>query len=113
MPGLDPSSRLFGSSQRTAVLLAIRLLKDTYATELASLLGLSLFSVQKILKAFEAEGVVVTRSLGRTRQVSLNPRFVSHRELEALLWNLAKQDVELQKKLAQKRRRPRRTSKAF
>lgn len=103
----DVVSTIFGSANRTAVLVAVRLLEQTYPSELASLLGLRLFSVQQILAAFERDGVVATRLLGRTRLVMLNPRHVAFRELDALLWKLGQLDVELQRKLGARRRRPR------
>jgi hypothetical protein len=111
MANLDQSLRLFGSSRRTEVMIALRLLEQTYASELATLLGMHLFSVQKILRGLEAEGIVETRNVGRTRLVVLSRRFAAHRELQALLWALGQDDEKLQKKLARKRRRPRCTGK--
>lgn len=75
------------------------------------MLELRLYSVQTILAAFEREGVIVSRSVGRTRQVSLNPRYFAKKELEALLWKLGENDLELQTALATRRRRTRRTGK--
>ncbi len=98
---------LFGNENRTAVLLAIRLLEQTYPSELAALLGLRLFTVQSILAGLESEGAVASRSLGRTRAVELNPRYFAYKELDALLWRLGQGDVGLQTKLARRRRRPR------
>lgn len=108
---LERNPQLLGSRNRTMVLEAIRLLEETYPSELASLLGLRLFSVQGILAAYEREGAIVSRLLGRTRRVSLNPRYFAHAELDALLWKLGKQDVALQSMLAARRRRPRRPGK--
>ena len=108
---LDEPARLFGSSARTSVLVAVRLLGDTYPSELAELLGLRLFSVQKALETLERESIVTSRLVGRTRQVSLNPRYSAYRELEALLWKLGARDLPLQQRLGQKRRRPRRAGK--
>ena len=77
---LERNSELLGNRNRTAVLVAIRLLGETWPSELASLLGLRIYSVQRILEAYEREGVLVSRTMGRTRRVSLNPRYVAHRE---------------------------------
>ncbi len=110
---LDSSSELFGSPNRTRVLITIRLLGETWASELAAMLGLRLFSVQTILASLERDAVIVTRTLGRTRQVMLNPRYFANAELDALLWKLGERDVSLQKALASRRRRPRRTGKAL
>jgi DNA-binding IclR family transcriptional regulator len=106
-----PQSKLFGSPARTAVLIAIRLLGDTYPTELARLLGLRLFSVQGILAGLEAEGVIASRDFGRSRRVTLDPRFVAHKELAVLLAKLGRHSPELQTRLAGSRRRPRRPGK--
>lgn len=108
---MDRAPNLFGSENRTAVLVAIRLLEQTYASELASMLGLRVYSVQTILASLEQEGVVASRLVGRTRAVELNPRYFASKELDALLWRLGQADVALQTKLASRRRRPRQPSK--
>ncbi len=108
---LARTSELFGSRTRTAILVATCLLGDTYASELARLLDVRLFSVQTILADLESEAVIASRLLGRTRTVFLNPRFVAHAELKALLWKLGEHDVELQQLLARRRGRPRRVGK--
>jgi predicted transcriptional regulator len=107
----EAGSRLFGTSTRTAVLVAIRLLEETYSSELAELLGVRPYTVQSILASLEREAVVVSRLMGRTRTVCLNPRYFAQVELSALLWKLGEQDLELQSRLAGRRRRPRRAGK--
>ena len=109
---LQHGSELFGNRNRTAVLIAIRLLEETYPRELAVLLDVRVYSVQTIIAQLEEDGVVATRHLGRTRRVSLNPRYFARDELATLLWKLGEHDLELQKALAERRRRPRRTGKA-
>ncbi len=108
---LTRASKLFGSPTRTSILIAVRMLEDTYASELASVLGLSLYSVQRVLTSLESEGVVAIRSLGKTRRVTLDPRYAAHGLLAALLWELGAQDEALQHALAGRRRRPRRSGK--
>lgn len=108
---LNRGPRLFGTSTRTAILVALRLLETSYASELAALLGTGLYSVQRVLTSLEAEGVVVSRLVGRTRQVTLNPRYFAHAQLAALLWEIGSHDEGLQRKLAARRRRPRRGGK--
>lgn len=93
------------------MLVAIRLLEETYPSELAELLGVRPFTVQSILASLEREAVVVSRLMGRTRAVSLNPRYFAHAELSALLWKLGAHDMDLQARLASRRRRPRRAGK--
>ncbi len=108
---LERPLQLFGNRNRTMVLVAVRVLAETYPSELGALLGLRLFAVQRVLESFEREGLIVSRNVGRTRVVALNPRFFASKELAALLWSMAKQDPELVTKLALKRRRPRRPGK--
>jgi hypothetical protein len=108
---LGDRSRLFGSPRRTSVLVLLGLLEESYPSELAVLLGARLFAVQTILDALESDGIIVTRRLGNTRRVQLNPRFVGYQELRALLWKLGEHDVEIQKAAARKRGRPRRKGK--
>jgi hypothetical protein len=108
---VDQASELFGGRNRTAVLVAIRLLEETYPSELAHLLGVRPYTVQSILASLEHEAVVVSRLMGRTRMVVLNPRYFANAELSALLWKLGQNDVALQHKLAARRRRPRRAGK--
>jgi transcription initiation factor IIE alpha subunit len=103
--------RLFGTSSRTAVLVALRLLEDTYPSELAALLGLRLYTVQQILRSLESEGVVASRTFGNTRRVVLDPRYFAHAQLSELLWQLGTHDHALQRALAGRRRRPRRPGK--
>jgi hypothetical protein len=93
------------------VLVSLRLLDETYPSELAQLLGIGTYSVQRVLEALEGEGVVVSRLMGRTRIVKLNPRYFAADELGALLWSIGKRDADLQRLLAAKRRRPRRAGK--
>ncbi|MBE4747089.1 ArsR family transcriptional regulator [Corallococcus sp. ZKHCc1 1396] len=93
------------------MLVAIRLLEETYPSELAALMGVRPYTVQSILASLEREAISVSRLMGRTRVVSLNPRYFAHAELSALLWKLGKHDVDLQARLAARRRRPRRAGK--
>lgn len=93
------------------MVVAIRLLEETYASELAAMLEVRPYTIQTILSSLEREGVLISRLFGRTRQVSLDPRYFAAKELDALLWKLGEQDVVLQKQLATKRRRPRRSGK--
>ena len=108
---LEFSSTLFGTANRTQVLVAVRLLEETWGGELAALLGLRISLVQIVLKSFEAEGALVSRMVGRSRVFSLSERYPAARELSALLWKIGRADLPLQKKLATKRRRPRRSRK--
>ena len=108
---LRRKSRLFGTAIRTAILIAVRMLEQTYPSELAQVLGTHVYNVQTAVKALESDGVVTSRRFGTTRQVMLNPRWFAHAPLAALLWEMGSHDVELQEALASRRRRPRRAGK--
>lgn len=105
------TSSPFGSYARTRVLLALWLLAETYARELARLLELSLSGVQKALQSLERDGLVVGRAAGRTRLYRLNPRAPARQELERYLERLLESEADLRARAAGLRRRPRRTGK--
>jgi DNA-binding transcriptional ArsR family regulator len=105
------SSNPFGSRARTGILLALQLLTESYARELARLLDLSLSSVQKGLRSLERDGLVAGRSAGRTRLYRLSPRAFGRRELERYLERLLEPEGELRSRAAGLRRRPRRAGK--
>lgn len=105
------SSSPFGSRSRTRALLALQLLAESYARELARLLESNLSSVQRGLRSLERDGLVVGRAVGRTRLYRLNPRAFARRELERYLERLLEPEAELRGRAARLRRRPRRTGK--
>ncbi len=110
MKVIDTSSP-FGSSARTRVLLALQLLTDSYARELARFLEISLSSVQKALRSLERDGLVAGRAAGRTRLFRLNPRNHARNELERYLERLVEAEPGLRVRASELRRRPRRTGK--
>jgi DNA-binding transcriptional ArsR family regulator len=105
------SSQPFGSRARTRVLLALQLSGESYARELARLLGLSLSGVQKALRSLERDGLIAGRAAGRTRLYRLDPRAFARRELERYLERLLESETELRAGVARLRRRPRQTGK--
>ena len=108
---LVSSSSPFGSKTRTLVLLALHLMEESFARELARVLEAPLNGIQQALRGLEADGIVVGRSAGRTRLFRLNPRYFARLELERYLRRLAEPEAELRNRLASLRRRPRRTGK--
>jgi sugar-specific transcriptional regulator TrmB len=101
----------FGSATRTRVLVALLLLHESYARELARLLKAPLSSVQKAIQGLERDGLVAGRAVGRTRAYRLDPRYFAHRELRRYVSRLAEANEELHAGAARLRRRPRRTGK--
>ena len=101
----------FGSATRTGVLIALRLLDETYPRELARLLEQPLFAVQRALSGLERDGLVAAVTTGRTRLYRINPRYFAQRELCDFLGRLAEPEDFLRAKVEELRRRPRRTGK--
>lgn len=101
----------FGGKTRTLVLVALGLLQESFPRELARLLGVSLNGIQQALRSLENDGLVVGRTLGRTRLFGLNPRYFARAELVAYLERLAEPETGLKVRISSLRRRPRRTGK--
>jgi len=111
MNDLRRPKKLFGSPRRTQVLVLLALLGESYPGELVRLLDAKKAAIQYIVDDLEREGVLVSRPLGRTRRLTLNPRYFAFGELEALLRKLGEADPGLQAIAARKRSRPRRKGK--
>ena len=101
----------FGSQTRTRVLLALCLLEETYARELARVLEVSISVLQKAILGLERDGLVAARRVGRTRVITLNPGYFASRELLAFLDRLAEPEDRLRAAVAKLRKRPRRSGK--
>jgi DNA-binding transcriptional ArsR family regulator len=101
----------FGSQTRTRLLLALELLGQSYARELARLLGASLSAVQKGLASLERDGLIAGRLMGRTRLFQIDPSYFAAAQLRSLIARLTAADRDLKARAAELRRRPRRTGK--
>lgn len=101
----------FGGQARTRVLLALRLLEESYPRELARVLEIPVNGAQVALRGLERDGLVASRTAGRTRLFRLNPRYFARDELLAYLFRLAQPESSLRERIVQLRRRPRRTGK--
>ena len=101
----------FGGKTRTRVLLALRLLTESFPRELSRVLSAPLSGVQQALRSLEADGLVVGRLMGRTRLYRINPRYFAQRELSSYLLRLAEAEGELRDRIEALRRRPRRSGK--
>jgi DNA-binding transcriptional ArsR family regulator len=111
MPVIESSP--FGGKTRTRVLIALRLMSESFPRELSRLLETSLAGVQQALRSLEADGLVSARTLGRVRLFRLNPRYYALDELERYLLRLANAQPNLRARLGALRRRPRRTGKSL
>ena len=103
------SSSPFGGQARTRVLLALRLLDESYPRELARVLELQLNGVQMALRGLERDGLVAGRTAGRMRLVRLNPRYFAREEMGLL--TVRPPAAALQDRVAEMRRRPRAAGK--
>ncbi len=101
---------LFGTLTRTRVLLAISMMGETHASELAKLVGISLSRAQKTIDNLERSGIVGVEE-GKARRIRENPRNPFLPELALLLEKMSVHDTALQIGLAELRRRPRRSGK--
>lgn len=101
----------FGSNTRTRVLLVLQLLGDSYPRELSRLLELPLSVVQKALRSLERDSLIAGRTTGRTRPYRINSRYFASAELRQLLIKLAEPEGDLKRRLAELRKRPRRSGK--
>ena len=103
---------LLGSKNRERVLQYILAKGEGYAKEIADFYGTSLDPVQKQLEKLELGGVLVSKSVGRTRVFVFNPRYAFLDELKALLEKArsyySHEEIE---RLTMQRKRPRRKGK--
>jgi predicted transcriptional regulator len=105
-----PAPPLFGSKMRTALLMLVAVLEESYPAELARYLRTSIGSVQRTLDKIEDEGLVSTRPLA-VRRVTLNPLFPAAKELRSLLVRLAEGYPQYARLKESRRLRPRRRKK--
>lgn len=101
----------FGGWTRTRVLLALRLLEESYPRELARLFQAPPSGVWKALRSLELDGLVAGRNMGRTRVFRINPRYFACEDLQRYLWRLSEPEDDLRERISSIRRRPRRTGK--
>ena len=103
---------IFGSKNRERVLQFILANEEGYAKEMADFYGTSLDPIQKQLEKMELGGVLVSKSVGRTRLFMFDPRYAFLSELKAILEKARSyynpDEIE---KLMMRRKRPRRHGK--
>lgn len=105
---------LLGSKNAERVLLYIFTREEGYAREIASFYNTDLKPIQMQLDKFEKGGVLVSRSIGRTRPYEFNPRYPFLNELKTLLEKaLSFYPAMEQEELQMNRRRPRAKGKTL
>ena len=109
MTMLDP---ILGSRDRERVLMFLSARREGYAREIARFFNSGLDPIQKQLEKLEVAGVLVSRSVGRTRLYVFNPRYAFLKELKTLLEKaLTFYPADERERLLIVRRRPRRKDK--
>lgn len=103
---------ILGSTSCERVLLFILAREEGYAREIARFFQTSVTPIQNQAEKLEAGGVLVSRSVGRARLYTFNPRYPFLSELKSLLEKAASfYPVEIKEALFKNRRRPRRAGK--
>ena len=102
---------LFGTGTRTNVLLILALLGESHASEIARILDANASNVSKAIDSLEQAGVVVGIAVGRTRRITINPRYPYQADLTPLLQKMATTHPGLIQAVSELRHRPRRTGK--
>ena len=103
---------LLGSVNKERVLVFLVARGRGYAREIARFFESPLYPVQNALDRLEQAGVLVSRSVGSTREYELNPRYAARDELSNLLNRaLSLYPPALRDQLTSGRTRPRRKGK--
>jgi len=103
---------LFGSTNSERVLMFILSRDEGYTREIARFFKADPDSIHKQLVRLETGGVLVGKSIGRTRMYSFNPRYPFLKPLKALLQNaMAFYVPKERERLLMNKRRPRRHGK--
>jgi predicted ArsR family transcriptional regulator len=98
------------NSERVLIFLLSR--NEGYAREIAQFFDTNLYAIQRQLDKLEAGGVLVSRTVGRTRLYQFNPRYPFLNELKQLLEKaLSFYPEDVRENLVMNRRRPRKRDK--
>lgn len=103
---------IFGSKSAERVLFYIFAREKGYATEIAKFYAADLSPIQKQLSRLERDGLLICRSVGRTKLYEFNPRYVFLSEVKALLAKAVTYlPEEVRESLTMYRARPRKSGK--
>lgn len=99
---------IFGSLSRERILTFIAAREQGYASEIVEFWDCPDRPIKRELNRLECDGVLISKSIGRTIVYSMNPRFFLRNELIALLLKIIDAyPPEWKEKLLYNRRRPR------
>jgi predicted transcriptional regulator len=103
---------LLGSENAERPLIFLNVRKEGYATEIARFFDVDLHTIQKQLEKFEGGGILVSRTVGRTRVYQFNPSYAFLPELRRILSKAFYfYPPDLKENLQFNRRRPRKGDK--
>lgn len=103
---------LLGTENSERVLIFLLIRNNGYAREIAQFFDANLYAIQRQLDKLEAGGVLVSRTVGRTRLYQFNPCYPFLNELKQLLEKaLSFYPDELREDLLMNRRKPRKRDK--
>jgi predicted ArsR family transcriptional regulator len=103
---------LLGTENSERALLFLLTRNEGYAREIAQFFNTNLYAIQRQLDKLEAGGVLVSRTVGRTRLYQFNPRYPFLHELKQLLEKaLSFYPEDVRESLELNRRRPRKRDK--
>ncbi len=105
-------SALTGSVNKERALIYLIARERGYARQIARFFDAPLDPMQKALDGLERAGILVSRSVGSTREYEFNPQYAMRDELRALLEKaLSLYPEALRNELLVTRKRPRRKGK--
>ena len=105
---------LFGSRSAAWALLFLQNYGEGHARRIATAFGVPHNAIQRQLRRFEEDGILVSRMVGRSRIFSWNPRNPTVRNLrEFLEAELGLLSSDVTQRYFRERVRPRRTGKAM
>jgi hypothetical protein len=103
---------LLGSKNCERILLFLLTREEGYPNEIARFFEVDSYLIRKQLEKLEAGGIVASRSAGKTRLYTFNPRYPFLPELRQLVEKaLSFYPEELRTRLLMSRQRPRRRGK--
>lgn len=107
------AAALLGSESAARVLLALTASEPAYCSEIAARFGCTPRMVQLQLDKFEAAGLLVSRTVGRTRLYSWNPGNAAVADVKTLMKTLTERlsREERERLTRPERKRPRRRGK--
>jgi predicted transcriptional regulator len=99
---------LLGSENSERVLIFLLARDNGYAREISQFFDTNLYAIQRQLDKLETGGILVSKTVGRTRLYQFNPRYTFLEELKSLLAKaLSFYPESVREELLMNRRRPR------